>query len=62
MKLKDSFAGCREEDVMKMTKEELQQAVLRVFSLECFTFAENDSWRGEFLLPDDVADAFRGNN
>lgn len=45
---------------MEMTKEELQEAILRVFSLECYQFAKTDSWMGTFLLPDDIADAFRG--
>ena len=61
MNIKDSFHGCTEKDIMRMGKEELQEAVLKIFSLEWRKFAPGDSWAGAFLLPDDVADAFRGN-
>jgi hypothetical protein len=43
-----------------MSKEELQKAILRIFSLKPRKFAPGDSWAGAFLLPDDIADVFRG--
>ena len=60
MSIKNSYHGCAEEDIMSMSKKELQEAVLRVFSLKPYTFKQTDSWMGVFLLPDDIADAFRG--
>ena len=60
MNIKTGYHGCTEEDILQMTKEELQEAILRVFSVECYQFAKTDSWMGTFLLPDDIADAFRG--
>ena len=44
-----------------MSKKELQESILRVFSLRPHWFQPTDSYAGVFLLPDDVADAFRGN-
>jgi len=38
-------------------KEELQDAIIRVFSLKAHVFS--DSYSGVFILPDDIADAFR---
>jgi hypothetical protein len=58
--IKTGYHGCTEEDILQMTKEELQEAILRVFSIEFEQFAKTDSWMGCFLLPDDIADAFRG--
>jgi hypothetical protein len=60
MNIKDSYRGCTEEDIMRMGKKELQKAILRIFSLEPRKFAPGDSWAGAFLLPDDIADVFRG--
>lgn len=51
--------GLKEEDIRAMSKKDLQEAVIRMFACECKKFAE-DSWHGSFLLPDDLADAFRG--
>jgi hypothetical protein len=48
------------EDIMKMPEDELRKAVIRAFSVECRNFARDDSWLGSFLLPDEIADAFRG--
>jgi hypothetical protein len=58
--IKTSYSGCFESDIMAMSKEELQKAVIRMFSVDFTPFAEGDSWNGDFLLPDDLADAFRG--
>ena len=60
MSIKTAYHGCTEEDVMSMSKEELQKAILRIFSLKPRKFAPGDSWSGAFLLPDDIADVFRG--
>ena len=45
---------------MNMPEDELREAVIRAFSVECRKFARDDSWMGSFLLPDEIADAFRG--
>ena len=56
------YSGLKESDIRAMSKEELQEAVIRMFACECIKFSDTDSWHGDFLLPDDLADAFRGRN
>jgi len=58
--ISNSYHGCSNEDIMSMPEDELRQAVIRMFSsVRCINFAKTDSWMGSFMLPDDVADAFR---
>lgn len=58
--LKINYDLLDEYSIRSMGKEELQDAVIRLFSVYSHKFAETDSWYGEFYLPDDLADAFRG--
>lgn len=60
MTIATRYSGCMKEDIMNMPEDELRKAVIRAFSVECRNFAKNDSWMGSFLLPDEIADAFRG--
>ena len=60
MNIISSYYGCTKEDIMNMPEDKLREAVIAAFSVECRNFAENDSWMGSFLLPDEIADAFRG--
>ncbi len=60
MTIISSYSGCTKEDIMNMPEDKLREAVIAAFSVECRNFAENDSWVGSFLLPDEIADAFRG--
>ena len=60
MTIATGYSGCTKDDIMNMPEDELRKAVIRAFSVECRNFAKNDSWLGLFLLPDEIADAFRG--
>lgn len=54
--LLNSYNGLTEEDIRKLSHEELIQAVLRTFKvpkIQC------QNWFGDGLLPDELADAFR---
>lgn len=53
----NSCDGLKEEDIRKLSHEELIQAVLRTFS--CRTINCQD-WFGTAYGLDDIADAFRG--
>ena len=57
--LKTNYNLLDEESIRSMSKEDLQNAVVRMFSVYSHQFAETDSWIGEFYLPDQLADAFR---
>lgn len=61
MKLITAYSGLKKEEVLAMSHKELQEAVIRMLSVETIRFEEGDSWNGVFLLPDELADAFRGN-
>ena len=56
----NGYSGCKKEDILLMSKKELQEAIIRVFSVKEKDFSENDSYHGSFLLADELADAFRG--
>jgi len=60
MQIINSYDGCSVDSVMKMTEQELREAIIRVLSIESIEFSETDSWSGSFILPDKIADAFRG--
>lgn len=53
------YSGCDEMTIRKMSKKELCDAIIRVFSVKAHKFNKSDSMRGEFLLEDELADAFR---
>lgn len=55
----NSYSGCDELSIRCKSKAELEDAVIRMFSLATNQFSDGDSYHGEFLLPDDLADAFR---
>lgn len=52
----NSYDGLKEEDIRKLSHEELIQAVLRMFKVPNIAC---QNWLGEGLLPDELADAFR---
>ena len=60
MNIANGYRGCSAEDIMRMPEQELREAVIRAFSVECSPSSETDSYFGTFLLSDKVADAFRG--
>jgi hypothetical protein len=60
MSILTGYSGCMEDDILNMPEKELREAVIRAFSTESHLFAKDDSWLGSFILPDEVADAFRG--
>lgn len=60
MNIANSYHGCSAEDIMRMSEQELREAVIRAFSVELIPFTKSDSYFGSFLNPDKVADAFRG--
>lgn len=52
----NSYDGLKEDDIRKLSHEELIQSVLRLFKvreIQC------QDWYGSGLLPDELADAFR---
>jgi len=51
------YNGCSEKDIRAMPYEDLVNAVIKMFSVQEIKCEE---WRGAGLLPDDLADAFRG--
>ena len=60
MAIINGYDGCGKKDIMKMPENELREAVIRAFSVKTHKFHEGDSWLGAFVLPDEIADAFRG--
>lgn len=56
----NGYSGCLPEDIEKMTRKQLVEAVNRMFRVTGYKFGSNDSWCGSFLLHDELADAFRG--
>jgi len=59
MTIISGYDGCHKEEIKNMSKKELQKAIIRVFSLQPIPFKDKDPYSGEFLLEDNIADAFR---
>lgn len=57
MKILNSYKGCFEKEILAMSKEDLQQAVIRVLSVKSDTC---EKWYGPMYSMDKIADAFRG--
>lgn len=58
--LAQGYNGLLDSDIRAMPHDQLVEAVLRLTHVHEKQFAPTDSWGGFFLLPDDLADAFRG--
>jgi D-ribose pyranose/furanose isomerase RbsD len=59
MNLLTSYNGLSEEDIRAMSHEELIQAVLRMFARNIERAGEYEDY-SNVLIPDHLADAFRG--
>lgn len=60
MTIGNGYSGCFPEDVEKLTREELVDAVNRMFNVGIYQHSSRCNWMGGFINPDDLADAFRG--
>lgn len=58
--LAQGYDGLHDTDIRAMSHEQLVEAVLRLTHVHEHCFDKSSSWSGFFLLPDDLADAFRG--
>jgi hypothetical protein len=54
--LKNSYNGLTKEEILSLSHQQLQEAVLRMFDIE---FKNCEDYYGDCLLVDDLADAFR---
>lgn len=57
MKILNSYKGGFERDIRDMSKEDLQEAVIRILSVKSDTC---ETWHGQMYSMDKIADAFRG--
>jgi hypothetical protein len=60
MTISTGYSGCSPKDVEKLTREELVNAVNRMFSIGTGVHSARCNWRGNFIDADKLADAFRG--
>ena len=60
MKIINGYHGYTKEDIMNMSEQNLREAVIRMFSVDTIEFGKDAGWMGDFLLPDELVDAFRG--
>lgn len=59
MSLANSYQDLDDSSIINMPHDKLVEAVLRITNMGFHQFGEADSYRGAFLLPDEIADAFR---
>ena len=60
MKISNGYSGCSPKDVEKLTREELVNAVNRMFDVGFGEHSSRCNFYGKFINPDELADAFRG--
>ena len=59
MSIFNSYSDVTEENVMRMTRDELIEVVLRMLNTKV---VKAEDWTGDVILTDDLADSFRGRN